>query len=51
MVRIKDEWLLAVGSVALIGSLLLTDLPRPYVAVAALLVVALDVAFVVASDG
>jgi hypothetical protein len=45
MVRIEDEWLLAVGSVALVGSLLLADLPLVYVALVAAAIVAVDVVF------
>lgn len=51
MVRIEDEWLLAVGSVALAGSLWFTAIPRLYVAVAVVVILVLDVMFLLTRDG
>lgn len=46
MVSIKDEWLLAVGTVALIGFLLVSGLSRLYTIGLVAGLLAIDVAFV-----
>lgn len=51
MVTIRDEWLLALGTVALIGSLLVSELPVTTVALVAAALVAVDLLFVAYRNG
>jgi hypothetical protein len=51
MVTIRDEWLLALGTVALIGSLLVSELPLTTVALVAIALVAVDLLFVAYRNG
>jgi hypothetical protein len=51
MVAIRDEWLLALGTVALIASLLISDLSRTTVAAIAVALVTVDLLFVAYRNG